>query len=99
MILIVGTVRLPPENLSRARAAMQAMIEASRTEDGCAHYSYAEDLLEPGLIRVQEMWRDEEALDRHFRSEHIARWRAAWPGLGLGARHLRAYDVGESRPV
>jgi len=99
VLLIVGTVRLPAGNLPDARAAMRAMIEASRAEEGCLGYSYAEDMLEPGLIRVTEMWRDQAALDRHFRSDHIAAWRASWPALGLGDRDLRKYEVGEPAPT
>ncbi len=83
MLLIVGTVRLPPENLAKAREAMQRMISASRAEDGCVDYGYAADILEPGLIHVKEMWRDRASLDRHFASAHIAEWRAARPGLVL----------------
>jgi quinol monooxygenase YgiN len=60
---------------------------------------YAEDVLDVGLIRVTEMWRDQVALDRHFRSDHIAAWRAAWPALGLGDRDLRKFEVGEAEPT
>ncbi len=97
MLLIVGTVRLPPERLDEARAAMRAMILASRAEDGCLGYGYAEDVLEPGLIHVKEFWRDRAALDRHFASAHIAAWRAAWPRLGIGDRDLVLYEVGEAQ--
>ena len=97
MLLIVGTFRLPPENLERARPIMARMVAASRAEDGCIDYGYAEDVLEPGLIHVKEMWRDQDALDRHFGSEHLKMWRAAWPELGIGQRNLRVYDVGEAR--
>jgi quinol monooxygenase YgiN len=76
---------------------MSAMVSASRAEDGCVEYSYAEDILERGLIHVKELWRDQAALDRHFASNHIATWRAAWPELGLGERNLRAYDVNQPR--
>ena len=99
MLLIIGTIRLPAANLDSARPAMAAMVHASRAEDGCLDYSYAEDVLEPGLIHVTELWRDQDALDRHFASAHIERWRAAWPELGIGERDLRVYDVGEPRPV
>lgn len=75
---------------------MARMISASRAEDGCEEYSYAEDVLEPGLIHVKELWRDQAALDRHVASDHIARWRATWPDLGMTDRSLRVYDV--SRP-
>ena len=95
MLLIVGTVRLPASNLDRARAAMKRMIDASRAEDGCAEYSYAQDIGDPGLIHVKEMWRDRAALDAHFGSPHIAEWRACWDDLGIGDRDLRLYEVGE----
>jgi quinol monooxygenase YgiN len=99
MLLIVGTVRLPPENLARARSAMAEMVSASRAEEGCSEYSYAEDVLEPGLIHVKELWRDQSALAQHFASDHIKAWRAAWPELGICERSLRVYEVGEPRPV
>jgi quinol monooxygenase YgiN len=97
MLLIVGTVRLPPHNLDAARPIMRRMVEASRAEDGCIEYSYAEDLFEPGLIHVKELWTGQPALDRHFAAPHLAEWRAAWPALGIGERTLRLYEVAEAR--
>lgn len=97
MLLIVGTVRLPASNLERARPAMWAMVQASRAEAGCLEYGYAEDVFEPGLIHVKELWSDQAALDAHFASDHIQAWRAAWPGLEIGDRNLRVYEVGAPR--
>ncbi|GAB2722900.1 MULTISPECIES: putative quinol monooxygenase [Comamonas] len=97
MLLIVGTVRLPAANLERALPAMRAMVEASRAEAGCLEYGYAQDVLEPGLIHVKELWSDQAALDAHFASSHIQAWRAAWPALEIGDRALRVYDVGAPR--
>jgi quinol monooxygenase YgiN len=98
-LLILGTVRLPPGKLGEARGIMSAMIAASRAEDGCFDYAYAEDVAEPGLIRVSEKWRDRDALARHFASPHLAAWRAAWPRLGLSDRNLVLYEVGDPEPV
>ncbi|RFB78762.1 putative quinol monooxygenase [Methylovirgula sp. 4M-Z18] len=97
MLLIIGTVRLPPENLARAKPIMRRMVEMSRAENGCVEYSYAEDVLDPGLIHVSEIWRDQAALDRHFASEHLTQWRAAWPDLGIRDRNLRSYEIGAPR--
>jgi len=99
MLLIVGTVRLPAENLEAARPAMERMVEASRAEPGCLLYAYAEDLFDPGLIRVTEIWADQAALDRHFAAAHLAEWRAAWPALGLGDRDLMLYESATSRAI
>jgi quinol monooxygenase YgiN len=99
MLIITGTVRLPPENLAAARPVMAAMVAASRIEDGCIEYAYAEDVLEPGLIRIVEVWRDRAALDAHFETEHLAAWRASWQRLGICDRQLFAYQAGEPQPV
>lgn len=75
------------------------MVDASRAEEGCVEYSYAEDVFDAGLIHVKELWTDQMALDRHFSSDHITEWRAAWPDLRIGDRDLRIYDVCEPRPT
>jgi quinol monooxygenase YgiN len=98
-LVIAGTIRVPPENLEAFRPHMLAMLEASRAEDGCLVYSYAEDVAEPGLIRVFEAWRDQAALEAHFATAHLAAWRAAWPEFGVSDRRLIAYEVASQRAV
>lgn len=97
MLLIVGTVRLPPEKLAEARPAMRRMITASRAEAGCLEYFYAEDVLVAGLIHVKEIWHDQVSLDAHFASDHIKAWRAVWHELGIADRNLVVYEIGEAR--
>lgn len=99
MLLIVGTFRLPPGNVAAAKPVMARMIEASRAEEGCLDYTYAEDALKPGLFRVIEFWTDQAALDRHFATRHMKEWRSAWPELGITERDLQAFDVGVPRAI
>jgi quinol monooxygenase YgiN len=98
-LIVAGTVRVPPENLDGLRPHMVAMMTATRGEDGCEAYSYAEDVAEPGLIHVFEIWRDQPALDAHFQTAHMAAWRAAWPGFGVSDRDLKAYEIAAARPI
>jgi quinol monooxygenase YgiN len=95
-VLIVGSIRIAPGSLGRARPAMEAMISASRAEPGCLAYSYAEDVMEPGLIRVTEIWESRAALAGHFQSGHLRQWRASWEALGVYDRRLLAHEIGES---
>jgi quinol monooxygenase YgiN len=99
MLLIIGTVRLPTGLLGAARRSMASMLEASRAEAGCLEYSYAEDVLDSGLIHVKERWIDRKALDDHFNSAHMATWRATWPSIGIRERNLYLYEVGEPKPI
>ncbi|MCA3757281.1 MAG: antibiotic biosynthesis monooxygenase [Phenylobacterium sp.] len=98
-LIIAGSVRVPPENLERFRPHMKAMLEASRAEDGCLDYTYAEDVAEPGRIRVFEVWRDEAALEAHFQTSHMAEWCAHWPNFGVSDRRLFAYEIASQRPL
>lgn len=98
-VIVAGTVRVPPENIERFRPHMDAMLAASRAEDGCIAYSYAVDVQDPGLIRVFEEWRDEAALKTHFAMPHLGEWRSAWPEFGVTDRQLSLYVAGEKRPL
>ncbi|OAI26317.1 antibiotic biosynthesis monooxygenase [Methylosinus sp. R-45379] len=98
-ILIVGTIRIPPDALERALPAMTAMIHASRAEADCLAYSYAEDVLEPGLIRVTEIWESRAALSAHFESAHLRQWRDSWEALGVHDRRLAAYEIDAEEAV
>jgi quinol monooxygenase YgiN len=98
-LIIAGTVRAPPRNMEALRPHMIAMMTASRGEDGCRVYGYAEDVAVPGLIHVFEIWRDQEALAAHGRSGHMAAWRAAAAELGLSGRDLAVYEVASERPL
>jgi quinol monooxygenase YgiN len=98
-LIIAGTVRAPPQNLAALKPHMLAMLAASRAEDGCLTYSYGEDVAEPGVIRVFEAWRDQAAIDAHFKTTHMAAWRAACAEQGVSDRRLFAYEVASERPL
>ncbi len=93
MIVVEGTVRIPPENLEAARPVMEQMIRASRAEPGCIDYAYAIDVLDPGLVRVTERWESRAALAAHFEEAHMDTWRSFFPVLGITDRSLRLYEA------
>lgn len=99
MLVIAGQFRLPPERLDEARPMMARVIEATRAEAGCLDYSYAEDLLDPGLIRVSEAWQSRADLDAHFAAPHMQRWIEERAGLGLSGRDITLYTVAASEKV
>jgi quinol monooxygenase YgiN len=98
-LIVAGTVRAPAANIEGLRPHMARMMAASRAEDGCVAYGYAEDVAEPGLIHVFEIWRDQAALDAHFKTPHMAAWRAQWPSFGVSERRLIAYEIASERQL
>ena len=94
MIVVTGEFRFPPGQMDKAREAMAKVIAATRGEDGCLLYSYAEDVLDPGLIRVCEKWTSREALTAHFAMPHMAVWKQEREALGLTGRVITASEAG-----
>ena len=99
MIIVAGTVRIPPENMDALRPYALRMIEATRAEAGCVVYSFAEDFAEPGLIRIFEIWETREHLASHGREPHMAEWRAAVAGNGGFGRDVKAFPAGPSEQL
>ena len=96
-VILAGTVRFPKDGMTAARPRMQEMMRLSRAEDGCIAYVYSEDLLEPGLVHVFEIWRDEAALHAHHEAPHFLAWRASRAEIGMSDRRMRRHDVAATR--
>jgi quinol monooxygenase YgiN len=96
MIVILGSLRFPPENIAGLRPHMRAVAEATRARDGCHSYDLAEDVFEPGLIRFSETWPDKETLERHMQAPHMTPWREAVKAHGVLGRDFTVYAAGES---
>ena len=94
MLLVCGRFRLPVERIAEARAAMAKVIAASLAEAGCRAYSYAEDVAEPGLFRVIELWDSREALSAHFQTPHMKQWSEQRAALGFSDRRIALHEIG-----
>ena len=97
--IVAGTCRIPPENLASLQPHLETVIAATRQEDGCLVYSYAVDIEDPGLIRVFELWRDQAALDAHFKTAHMIAWQAVRLEHGFHERRISVHEVATSRAI
>lgn len=91
MIIVTGAVRFGNGEIERLRSALVRNVETSRKEGGCEAYSYAVDLIEPNLLRITEMWRDEVALDAH--SKKLAELMAPLEGAKMEGISVTAYEA------
>jgi quinol monooxygenase YgiN len=98
-LIVAGSFRVPLEQLDAIRPHMAAVIAATRVEAACLAYSFAEDVQEPGLFRVFEVWRDQASLDAHFATPHMAAWKAARETAGFYDRAIKAYEIASERTV
>ncbi len=95
-VILAGVYRLGPGGIEAATDAIAAVVAATRAEPGCLAYGHAQDAVDPGLMRVFEVFQSEAALALHRSSPHMASWRARWAELGLHGRDLTVYRVASS---
>jgi quinol monooxygenase YgiN len=99
MIAVIGSFRFAPETVEQARPLMRAVVAATLAEPGCRAYSYAEDVAEPGLIRVMELWDSREALAAHFEMPHMREWVEQRNALGFSDRDISLYELGAAEKL
>jgi len=99
MIVVVGRVKTDADRRNELIRVAQAVARASREEDGCASYRIYEDTeVENDFVFVEE-WEDEEALQRHFRTPHIADFMHAVPATLLVPPEVRFHTVASTRDL
>ena len=100
MLLLTAFIEVSPADRGAIAAALPALIESTRAEDGCQEYGCYEDTQKSGRYVFVERWRDQAALDRHFGTPHMAAWmNVAGPRMksALGGLYAIA-SVTELRP-
>lgn len=99
MVVVMGTARFGEGELARMRDAMRAQLKATRAEEGCLHYSFAVDVLDENLMHIAERWRDQAAIDAHFRSPHMAAFNAALASARVSEVSVKAWDGNGERTL
>lgn len=98
-VVVIGQFRIPAARMAEARPMMLAVMAATRAEDGCIEYNYAEDLDDPGLIRVSEVWETRQQLAAHLKTAHMARWAEERASLGLSGRAITVFAADAGTPL
>lgn len=99
MIVVTGEIEFHPEDAWPAMAAALVMMEETAKEDGCIIYRFYTDILNPRRFRIYEEWRDEAALEAHFRTAHMAVFREKIGKLRTLERRLVKMKVDEATPL
>lgn len=98
-VAVIGNFRIPADRMEEARPLMRKVMEATRAEEGCIQYNFAECVIDPGLIRVSELWETREQLAAHLKTPHMAVWAEERAGLGLTGRDISVHDISSSEQL
>lgn len=94
MLIVTGILQIETGDLDKILPAARQMAVTTRTEDGCITYAFYEDIETPGRFRVYEEWRDQAALDEHFKTPHMAEFRSALRAVRILGSDIIRYEAG-----
>lgn len=90
VIQITSTLRVKEEHRADALELALEHVATSRQEDGCISHEVYLHPEDPDVLFFYEQWRDQEAIDMHFRQEgsqklvtRMKQWAAAPMALTL----------------
>src|SRR3979411_2169486 len=100
MVIALGDIYAQIQRREEAREVMGATHARVREHPGRASFWFAASLADPGHFVVVEHWREQAALDDHYRSQTFADYQAQIGQLLVRSSDLRVHTVEASaRPV
>jgi quinol monooxygenase YgiN len=99
MIVVTAYVQTDDERHAQMIEIGQAVAHASRAEDGCIGYRVCQDTEDPNTIVFVEEWEDDDALQRHFATPHVATLMAAVPAAVAAPPVVRFHTIASTRDL
>ena len=93
MIIVTGQVRFAEGEIERLTPAFKMNVHATRGEAGCARYAYGVDVADPDLMHIVEEWSDEEAVNTHMNTPHMAELMTALGSAKIEGINIVAYEA------
>jgi quinol monooxygenase YgiN len=97
MIVVVGRVRTDAEKRADLVRIAQAVVTASREDEGCISYRFYEDTEIANDFVFIEEWENDEALRQHFATAHIAEFMRAVPAALIAPPDVSFHTIARSR--
>ncbi|MBI3303136.1 MAG: antibiotic biosynthesis monooxygenase [Deltaproteobacteria bacterium] len=99
MIVIAGTIPIKPEHREEAKQLVLQMAAATCAEAGCLTYHFYTDLADPNTFFIFEEWESEDALARHFQTDHMKQFQQQAPKLLAGKVNAKKYTIESASPL
>lgn len=65
LLTVVATITARPDTVDKVKELLSAILEPTRTEDGCVAYTLHQGAADPTTFVFYEVWRDQAALGVH----------------------------------
>ena len=93
MLVIIAKAECRPDKRAEMIDVLTATSVASRNEPGCRSHRFLADIENENAFASIEEWENQEAIDAHFQTPHVAALMAALPDLLAGAPVIEVHDI------
>lgn len=69
MILATLRMAIPMQKRGEALKILKSMVARNQAQPDCVFCRICEDALEDNILQFEEMWKSQEELERHLRSD------------------------------
>jgi quinol monooxygenase YgiN len=99
MLIIAGSITTEDGHRDAFMSAVAPMVAATLTESGCRDYAFSPDPDDANRIRLFELWDDQDALDAHFATEHMASFQQSLANIAVTGMEVQKYTIADVGPV
>lgn len=92
MLIVAGTMDVDPSEREAFLKSRESAMHTSRSEKGCIEYVFSADALDPGRVRLFEIWESKEDLAAHLAAMRSG-GQAAPAGPRPTAANIQQYEV------
>lgn len=99
MLIIAGSITTEDGHREKFLSAVRPMVAATHTEPGCREYVFSPDPDDANRILLFEMWDDQDALEAHFATEHMASFQQSLASIAIAGMDVKKYTIADVGPV
>ena len=99
MINIIALVETSADDIDALRDTIAEMEAASRAEPGCDDYTFCQEVSDPNVLRINELWQSMDDLEAHFATPHMAKFNQAIAAHPPRSMTLRIHELGEEKSL
>jgi len=93
MFVSIARQVIKEEEIARYQEMAKIMVEKSVVEDGCLGYVSVQQETDPRVHLFIEKWRDDEAMQKHFESEHFQTYIPQFPAMFEEEEVVTRYSI------
>ena len=92
MVIVAGSVEVPPNRMDDAIALSVEHVRRSRIEPGCLFHAVFQDVEDANRLFFFERWADRKALEAHFKVPEARAFAQSLASLSLSTPEIAIYD-------